>query len=94
MVQPLELGLEGGLGFTVCALGFPCPLEVFEVTQHLLLGVSRKSEVSGWYVTGRIFFLSALESEEIKCEEEKGRLKVQKDVGKATLYGVCPPQLG
>lgn len=31
----VPLGLEGGLGFTVSALGFPCPLEVFEVTQHL-----------------------------------------------------------
>lgn len=29
---PPELGLAGGLGFTVCALGFPYPLEVFEVT--------------------------------------------------------------
>lgn len=61
MVQPLELGLAGGLGFTVCALGFLGPLEEFEVTQHPLLGVSRKSEVSGPYLTGRIF-LSALGS--------------------------------
>lgn len=53
----------GGLGFTVCALGFPCQLEVFEATQHLLLtcgvGVSRKNEDLGRYLTGRIF-LSAL----------------------------------
>lgn len=32
MLQPLELGLAGGLGFTVCALGFLGPLEGFEVT--------------------------------------------------------------
>lgn len=51
MVQPLELGLAGGLGFTVCALGFLGPLEGFEVTQHPLLGVSRKSEVSVRTVT-------------------------------------------
>lgn len=52
---PPELGLASGLGFTVCTLGFPYPLEVFEVTQHLLPGVSRKIEVPGRYLTGRIF---------------------------------------
>lgn len=78
----------GGLGFTVCAPGFPCQLEVFEAIQHLWLtcgvGVSRKSEDLGRYLTGRIF-LSALGGLRDDAAKKKDQLKVQKDVGKATL---------
>lgn len=78
----------GGLGFAVCALGFPCQLEVFAATQHLLLtcgvGVSRKNEDLGRYLTGRIF-LSALGELRDDAAKKKDQLKVQKDVGKATL---------
>lgn len=72
----------------MCTLGFLCPLEVFEVTQHLLLacgvGVSRKNQDLGRYVTGRIF-LSALGGLIGNAAKKKDQLKVIKDVGKVTL---------